>query len=575
MARQSGHDTQGTQARTRWTRREAGVLPAALLAGCAPGTSAPADGERPAAGAATSAGSGAATPGAATRSGGHITEGGALEIQGLNPVLNTTAAGQARLMPLLFSSLVTLVPPDGRPRGDLAESWTVSNDGLTYAFQLRKGVTFHDGRPLTAEDVKFTFASILDPAVGSPHRARVELALGGPDAITVRGPETIEFRLKQPNAPFLTQELTRHIVPKHVLGGLAAKDWLSADFNTKGPIGSGPFKFGEWVKDSHATVNAYAGYFKGRPKIDQYVRKVLRDASVVAAQLKTGEIDMGGTEATLLADLQKSSHLNLKSYDTSNSVIFVFQLDTAKNDLVADAAVRQALMVGLDRKGIVDTLCFGTCSVADSMFSPISWARDTQGLPSYAFDPARARRLLDDAGWRLGSDGVRERGGKKLSFTLYSIAGSPALDAIAAIAQEQWRALGVRVALRPEEFTALGTRLRTSRDFEVVLFGANYPVDPDPTPFWTSGSHVAGFNYGGYANPAADRLIEEAAREGSIDKRKALYKELDRLLMADLPTGIVVFYKEHAVINKRVLNVDPNFYGWAYNAEQWAVSDGK
>ncbi len=504
----------------------------------------------------------------------HVTSGAFADAQILNPILSKdTASGE--IIDLLFSSLVVPVPPNGKISGMLASEWKVSEDGLTYTFSLRKGVKFHDGQELTADDVKFTFDSIFDPEIDSPRRSTASLALAGPDSVVVKDPYTVEFKLKQPYAPFLVNIANRGILPKHILGSLKGKDFNSADFNTKSPVGSGPYKFKEWVKDDHITLEANPDYFLGKPKIDQYIYKVVKDATVVAAQLKTGEIDFAGFEPALLEEMQKVEHLVVKKYDTFTFTFYSYQLDKSKTDLFQDKAVRQALLYALDRKAMVDSIEFGQGAVADSIFPLISWARDPNGNPQYNFDPDKAKKLLDEAGWKPGSDGIREKNGKKLAFTIYTNAGNKVREAFVTAMQQQWKDIGVQATPKTEEWNAFLNRITKSKDFDIFLVGFAWGPDPDESTMWTTQGQNGGFNMNKYSNETVDKLLIDAVKEVDQDKRKALYHQVDQLVLEDLPSPILVFDKALVGVNKRVQNLDPNAFNTRYNVQTWAVTDGK
>jgi peptide/nickel transport system substrate-binding protein len=467
------------------------------------------------------------------------------------------------------------VPPTGKIVGVLADEWKVAEDGLTYTFTLRKGVKFHDGKELTADDVKFTYDSIFDPEIDSPRRSTLSLAVAGPDSITAKDPYTVEFKLKQPYAPFLVNIAYRGILPKHILGSLKGKDFNSADFNTKSPIGTGPYKFKEWVKDDHITLVANPDYFKGKPKIDQYIYKVVKDATVVAAQLKTGEIDFAAFEPSLLSEMQTVQHLDIKKYDTFTFTFYSYQLDKAKTDLFQDKAVRQALFYALDRKAMVESILFGQGAVADSIFPLISWARDPNGNPQYTFDPNKAKQLLDEAGWKPGSDGIREKNGKKLAFTIYTNAGNQVRQAFVTAMQQQWKDVGVQATPKTEEWNAFLNRITKSKDFDIFLVGFSWGPDPDESTMWTTESQKGGFNMNSYSNPQVDKLLLDAVKEVNQDKRKALYHEVDKLVLEDLPSPIMIFDKALVGVNKRVQNLDPNAFNTRYNVETWTVTDGR
>lgn len=519
----------------------------------------------------------AASPTAAAKpavTGGHVTLGTFGDAKILNPILSTDSVSND-IINLIFSPLVRVTPPDGKVAGVLAESWKTSEDGLTYTFTLRKGVKFHDGKEVTAEDVKFTYDSILDEEINSPRHSDLLGAVAGTESIAVKDPYTIEFKLKGPYAPFLVSIPIYGILPKHILGDKKGNDFNSADFNTKNPVGSGPFKFKEWVKDNHITLEAFPDYFMGRPKIDEYIMKVVKDATVVAAQLKTGEVDYAVFEPAMLAELEQVPHLNIKKYDDYNFTFYAYQLDPSKTDLFQEKAVRQALLYGLDRQAIVDSVLFGQGVVANSIFPLPSWAYDPEGNPEYKYDPSKAQQLLDEAGWKPGPAGIREKNGKKFAFTVYTNAGNKVRESVIAIIQEQWKEIGIEVTPQPEEWNAFLNRITTTKDFEMFVVGFNWIIDPDESAMWSTEGQEGGFNLNSYSNEKADKLLADALKENDQDKRKALYAELDKLILDELPSPILFFAKRLYAVNKRVQNLEPNPYSILHNVHEWAVTDGK
>lgn len=505
--------------------------------------------------------------------GGHITYGTFADARILNPILHSDSPSK-KVTSLIFDSLVTVHPPDGRVVGLLAESWQQSADGLTYTFKLHSGVRFHDGTELTADDVKFTYEAILDEGINSPRRATIGAALAGPDSIVVKDPYTIEFRLKETYAPFLTTVPIYGILPKHLLGDKKGADFNGADFN-RGPIGTGPFRFKEWVTDSHIILEAHADYFRGRPRIDQFVHKVVKDSTAVAAQLKTGEIDYAEFQPAMLEELADVPHLAITKFDDFSFLFYTYQLDPKSTTLFQDKTVRQALLYGLDRQSIVDAVLFGQGVVADSIFPLVSWARDPSDNPSYPYDPDRARQLLDQAGWIPGPDDIRVKDGQKLAFTVYTNTGNTVREAVTTIMQEQWKEIGVQVTPKKEEWTALVSRLTESNDFEIALVGFSWTFDPDPSPVWSSKSQQGGLNFNGYSNPVVDKLLDDALKVADREQRKASYKEIDQIVLDDLPTPILFYEKQLYAVNTRVQNLKPNAFDTYYNVTEWFVTDGR
>ncbi len=290
----------------------------------------------------------------------------------LNPILSTdTASSDVETM--MYNGLVGIDVYDLSVIPDLAERWDVSEDSLTFTFYLGKNVTWHDGEPFTAHDVKFTYDMILNPDVNSPRRAGLADILT-PEQIEVIDDYTIRFTLSQVNASFLITKCSYGIIPEHILGGLTAAEFNAADFNTKSPIGTGPFMFREWVKDDHVALVKNPNYFRGAPNIDFWYYKVVENQTVEYAQLQTGEVDYAEVTAALWEDAQQQENLDCITFPQFGFTFYIYQLDPEKSPLFLDVRTRQALLYALDRQAMVDSVLQGLGDVAHSTMPPVSWA---------------------------------------------------------------------------------------------------------------------------------------------------------------------------------------------------------
>ncbi len=502
--------------------------------------------------------------------GGHITEVNFADAKSLNSVLAVDSYSGA-VISMLGNGLVRLNPDNLLPIPDLATQWSVSPDNLTYTFTLRNDVKFHDGSKFTADDVKFTYELMLNEKVNSPRRAPLSII----DSITVKSPTEIEFKLKKVTADFLVTHATYQIVPKSVLGNVPPEAISSHDFNTKTPIYTGPFKFKEWVKDDHITLVANPDYFRGKPKIDEYVFKVVKDANVVAAQLKTGEADFGQFEPPLLSELQKQANLKIFAYPTFVFTFYSYQLDPARTTLFQDVRVRQALLYALDRQAMVDSIMSGQAVVANTTEPVLSWAYKPDVNQKYTYDAQKAEQLLDEAGWKKGADGVREKDGQKLKFTCYTNAGNKVRENYLTVMQEQWRKIGVDMTPKTEELGVMLDRILKTHDFECFLVGFPWGVDPNQKAMWHTDSYNGGQNMNKYSNKELDKILDDALNTTDVTKRKEMYFQMQEILMRDVPSVILDFPKTLAAVNKRVVNLEPKAVGMRNNAETWAVTDGK
>jgi peptide/nickel transport system substrate-binding protein len=444
----------------------------------------------------------------------------------LDPRIGADAYSQ-HIDGLIFSSLVAHdAQMDVTP--DLALSWDVP-DPLTYVFHLRPGVKFHDGRPLTSADVKFTFDSILSGAVKSPKRGSFKMV----DSIDAPDDATVVFHLHEPYASFLWS-LTRPVV------GIVPRG-SGADV-AQHPVGSGPFRFISATTDEEIVLARNDNYFEGAPNIERLRIRIVPDVTVRALELRKGSADATinsltpdmvvtlGKEAGLVADEQPGTTLAYISFNFSDPTL-------------AKREVRQALAYATDRKTIIKYLLRGQARPASSLLPPNSWAFDPD-LPQYDFDPVRAEQLLESAGYRRGADGMR------LHLTLKTSTDESTRLMSEALA-DQWKRVGVALELRPLEFATFYTDISRGsfQMYALRWVGANN--DPDIFEFVFSSKKMppAGANRGHYSNPTLDVLLQEEHVEMDQEKRKALLVQVQKTVAEDEPY-INLWYVDNVCVHR-------------------------
>jgi len=288
-----------------------------------------------------------------------------------------------RIIEQIYDPLLRL-DSTGTPQPVLARNWEISNDTV-YTFKLHDNVFFHDGIPLTAYDVAFTFTSILDSALKAPSRKSFEVV----DKITVIDSFTIKFKLKFPYAPFLPN-IEMGIVPQHI----ARKQ---PDVLQRKPVGSGPFKFVEWKSDAFIDLAANGNYWAGPPELDGLLIKILPEATTRILALEYGEIDflMNEFPESYLPRFQSNPDLKILKKSGSNYVYIGLNV---RNQYLKNRKVRQAIAYAINTREIIDNLLGGIYEPAKSLLNPLHWAFNPN-LPSYAYSPQKAKQLLDDAGF--------------------------------------------------------------------------------------------------------------------------------------------------------------------------------
>jgi peptide/nickel transport system substrate-binding protein len=430
----------------------------------------------------------------------------------LDPRFATDGQSQ-HLDGLLFSSLVER-DDEMNSRPDLAASWDTP-DPLTYIFHLRRDARFHDGRPVTAADVKGTFDFMLNPANRSPKRGGFRQIA----SIEAADPATVIFHLKEPYASFLFS------ITRPAVGIVPAQ--AGADFS-RHPVGSGPFRFVSQSEDEEVVLERNPDYFRGAPRLDRVRFRVVPDAVVRALELRKGsaDIEISSLSPDLIPALAKQAALAVSERSGTNLNYLGFN---CADPVLGKAQVRQALAYATDRAALVRYLLHNQAQVATGVIPPANWAYHP-GVTQYARDTRRAVELLGAAGFPPAADGVR------LHLSLKTSTEEQA-RLIGAALQEQWRQAGIALEVRPLEIATLLSD-SVKGNFQINLLrwvGANN--DPDFFEFAFSSRRFPpdGANRGHYRNARLDALTDQIRVEMDREKRKALCNEVQKILADELP----------------------------------------
>ncbi len=443
---------------------------------------------------------------------------------GLNPAI-TTQGGVHLICGTIFSGLVAQ-DFDLNPVPDLAERWDVSSDGRLYTFYLAPNAVFHDGVPVTSEDVRYTFQEML---LKYHSRARASI---GDNLLRIETPDahTVVFEFARPYAAFLQLvDVTNFpVMPKHLFEG---KDPLTSEYNVK-PIGSGPFKFEQWAKGDRIDLVRNENYFKtGKPYLDRIVYKVTPSAASAAIAFENGESDYFMNPTPLDVDrLVKLPNVTVtekgrEGYATVETVV----LNTTRGPLT-DVRVRRAMAYAIDKKYIVDKVAFGRASAATGpIASSLKWAYNPN-VERYEHDLALADQMLDDAGYKRGADGTRFH----LKF-VYPQSYAKVVEVL----RDQLRKAGIEIDLQLLEFSAAVDTVYIKKDFDMGF--ASFENGPDPdigvkrTVISTNIGPIPFSNGAGYNNPRVDELFTLAASEIDREKRSAYYFEAQDIVVKDVP----------------------------------------
>jgi peptide/nickel transport system substrate-binding protein len=450
---------------------------------------------------------------------------------------------------------------------------TTGAASLTWTIYLREDVTWHDGEDFTADDVKTTYDLFMNPDAGGNQTSNLVAKL---DSVTVVDDYTVEFVAKVKNADFLLDILNLSLIPDHIWSSVDPKA-LATDPGATGQdpkrvVGTGPFIYKEWLTGDHASGTRNDDYWGGKPHLDEYIYKVAPDEGAAIQQLRAGEIDYYQFVPAAQVNELEGTDITVANYDQLNFTFYGYQLDETKSTKFLDPNVRKALLYALDRKSFVENIYFGYAEVAVGTMPPLSWAYHPELIKEkYEFDVDKANQLLDDAGWAMGADGIREKDGQKLQFTSYTASGFDVFVKLQQAYQESWKAIGVDMTPVDEPFQQIVDRITSTFDFEMFLIGFNWNVPPDQSAMWGCASYKAGFNLVKYCNPKVDELLQQALEEPDQQKRIQLYADFQNALLEDLPMVATEFGKGIDAISKRVHNLFPNYSNTRFNLETWWV----
>jgi peptide/nickel transport system substrate-binding protein len=510
-----------------------------------------------------------------TQEGGQLIWGDSTDISTVNPVLGADQPTNPFLS-LVFESMTATNPVDGQPVPGLADSWERAADGVTYTFFLSKEATWHDGTDFSADDVIFSLDAQLNPETGSQYTSTVDAAVESYRKIDA---DTVEVVSDGPRANFLF-DLIAPVVPKHIWEGVPAAEWATDPGSTgQDParvVGTGPFRFVEWVQGDHATIERNADYWdtvSGRvPTIERLTLQVFPDETTQIQALRTGQIDfVERVPPAEVAGLQSDPNLQVVVYPTFDFGFYYMNLDPARTELFQDRRVREALFRSLDRQAIIDSIFLGLGEVAVGTQSLLSTAYAPDRIENaYEYDLDAARALLDEAGWVDGDgDGIRELNGQPFSFEMTYSEGVATYEQLVPYMQQQFRDIGVDMQPNPVPFPTLLDTLNKSHDYQMMLLGFSWVADPDQKTMFACDQYMGGFNSGRYCNEAYDELAYAADRELDPERRNEILIEASQIVWDDLPIGILRFSEAVDAATVRMVNYYPNDYAYTIWSMPW------
>jgi peptide/nickel transport system substrate-binding protein len=493
----------------------------------------------------------------------------------LNPILPQNSI-ENFLDGLIFDLLVTQ-DEHHHQVGDLAsvvptlQNGGISQDGLTITYHLRHGVKWHDGAPFTSKDVKFTWQAILNS------RNNVVSRRGYDQVASMETPDdyTVVIRMKRVFAPaidtiFGESDTTLRILPAHLLAKYPNLNQVP--FNAT-PVGTGPYEFVRWLRGDRIVLRANPAYFRGAPVLKRLTLPIIPDDNTTEAQIRSHEVDLAiEIPAPVYRDVADAPAVVRQLADAPAYTSIIFN---TKRSPLDDVRVRRALVLGMDRSAIVRDDTYGTGRLAVADLSPFYWAFDATLQPT-PYSPAQAKALLDAAGWRPGSDGVRERNGTRLSLLLVYGSGSQLVRTVTAQVQQMYRPLGVEIQLKGFDYATLyafaqnGGMLNAGK-FDLAMYAWISGSDPDDSSQWTcAAAPPAGNNVSRYCSAEMDAAQRLALSTFDRPVRKNAYARIQALLVRDAPAAFLYYQGLRYAHISGLKGFAPNGISEGWNVQEWS-----
>jgi len=451
--------------------------------------------------------------------------------------------------------------------GQLAESWDISTDNKTITFHLRPGLAWTDGKPLTSTDCAFTLKLIQNEHTQSAYKADYALVSGfeAPD------PRTFIVHYSEPFSPALASWSSLAILPKHVFEHV---DIMKTKLSRAPKATIGPYRLSDWQSQQSILMSANPNYFDGPVWINERLTRIIPDRATQFLELSAGRLDSVGLTPIQYQRLFDTKPLLKTNYTRYKYLDFVYTYlgFNLKRKPFDDIRIREAIAYAINRQEILDGVQLGLGETIASPYKPGTfWVN--QKLKPRPYDPDKARALLAEAGWRdSDGDGIFDKDGTPLSFTILTNNGNKQRADAATIMQHRLKKIGIEVKIRLVEWSAFIENFINKRQFDAVILGWSLSPDPDQFTIWhSSQTGQRQFNFLSYSNAKVDAALETARRTFDRQKRKVQYDIMQEEIYKDVPMVFLFAPYSLPVMHKRIHGVKPAPAGIGYNSEHWYV----
>lgn len=454
---------------------------------------------------------------------------------------------------------------------NMAESYTISEDGLTFTFNLRQDMKWSDGEPITANDFKWTYDQVIKPENEFPYLSQLEFIT----SYEALDDYTLEIKIDEIYAPALGQ-MSGLITPfpQHIW---EQYDWSDPESNPEinaPSVVSGPYKLVEWKRDQFIIFEANENYwYKGAPNITRQTLEIVPNADIAYEKMKSGETDTGIINPDNLEEAKQLDNINVYEWWPASSGWTYIGLNMREGFPTHDINVRHAINYAIDKELITEEVRLGTARRMCSIYPDTSWVYNPD-VPCYEYDPDKAIELFETAGYTLDGDQMLDENGEQLTLKLLYVTPSDTSELIALAVQDYLKEVGVAVDLQAVEWNTFLEEVHSNNpDWDLFLGAWRATIEPHIMYTIWAEENIPDLNSVAYVNKEMEALFEEAGRTYDTEFRKEKYQEVQRIIAEDSPYVFMYYSKSWSGQNKRVQGIEPTALGIGWNSEDWYIEE--